>query len=160
VVPQKSYGLGLKIDWDLLSYLKYVKASRKYALNEDIRTWWSAVTGKEGEWLQIDLGEVSTIRAIQVNFANERATQTGHEVSPYYQSRIETSDDGKTWRVLVDKSTNTKDLPHEYIQLETAATAQFVRIVNVRSPPDIKFSLYRLQVFGKQEKAAPIASVG
>ena len=40
------------------------------ALNEDIRTWWSASSGRAGEWFEVDLGAVCELRAVQTNFAD------------------------------------------------------------------------------------------
>ena len=41
------------------------------AVDENIRTWWSAASANEGEWLCVDLGKSSDVRAIQVNLADE-----------------------------------------------------------------------------------------
>ena len=49
--------------WFLLDLKKPVTASSSLAghepekaVDEDIRTWWSAATGNPGEWLQVDMG--------------------------------------------------------------------------------------------------------
>ena len=61
--------------WMLLSHNKSVRSSselRKYpaccAVDEDIRTWWSAETADKGEYLSVDLGEECEINAVQINF--------------------------------------------------------------------------------------------
>ena len=76
----------------LLNYAKPVTASStlggyapNFAVDEDIKTYWSAVSGDAGEFLTTDLGAVSTIRAIQVNYADQDATITGKVPGLYHQ---------------------------------------------------------------------------
>lgn len=64
--------------WMLLNYGKSVKVSStlggylpNYAVDELMKTYWSAKTGNRGEYLISDLGGLSDIRAIQVNFADQ-----------------------------------------------------------------------------------------
>lgn len=40
-------------------------------MNEDCRSWWSAADDQPGQWLCVDLGKESDVRAIQVNMADE-----------------------------------------------------------------------------------------
>ena len=60
-------------EWMLLSYKKPVTASSTaegsspaLAVNEDCRSWWSAAGAEPGEWLCVDLGKDSDVRAIQL----------------------------------------------------------------------------------------------
>jgi hypothetical protein len=60
--------------WMLLNYNKPVQVSStlggfqsNLAVDEDIKTYWSAKSDKKGEFLITDLGEKSTINAIQLN---------------------------------------------------------------------------------------------
>ncbi len=64
--------------WMLLNYNKPVRVSSSlpgyganYAVDEQMKTYWSAKTDKPGEFIQSDLGEVSTVRAIQVDYADQ-----------------------------------------------------------------------------------------
>ena len=36
-----------------------------------MKTYWSAASGNKGEWIQTDLGNVSTVNAIQINYADQ-----------------------------------------------------------------------------------------
>ena len=47
---------------------------------------------------------------------------------------LELSDDGRTWRRVVDHSAAGRDAPHDYEVLPKAVRARFVRLRNVRSP--------------------------
>lgn len=151
----------LSARWMILSYNKGIEVSselRKYpaycAVDEDIRTWWSAATGNKGEYLTVDLEEKSTIRAIQVNFADHDSELFGRADSVFYQYVIEVSDDKARWKKIVDRSTEHRDRPHDYIQLENATRARYVRITNIHFPSG-KFSISGFRVFGKSDKPSP-----
>ena len=155
-------GLSSFSGWMLLNYNKPVQVSStlggfqpNFATDEDIKTYWSAKTANKGEYIITDLGEKSTINAIQINYADEDvdimgkpATTSGHKYILY------AANDGKKWTVLVDKSKNTKDVPHDYIELEKPATARYLKLENIQMPTG-KFALSGFRVFGKGTGNAP-----
>ncbi|HEX8270825.1 MAG TPA: family 43 glycosylhydrolase [Flavobacterium sp.] len=148
--------------WMLLNYNKPVTVSStlggyqpNYAVDEDIKTYWSAQSGGKGEWMISDLGSKSTINAIQINYADQDvelmgkpATTTGHKY------RIHISDDLKNWKVLVDKSQNTQDVPHDYLELPQPAVGRYLKLENL-SMPTGKFAISGLRVFGKGNGSKP-----
>jgi hypothetical protein len=147
--------------WMLLSYKKNAEASSAMenypvinAFDEDIRTWWSANTGEPGEWLSIELDDKSTVNAIQVNFADNESNLKPESKNIYYCYRILASDDGKSWDVIADKSNNTADACHDYIELEKPVKTKFIKIENVKVP-DGKFSIYDLRIFGSRKGTVP-----
>ncbi len=147
--------------WMLLSYKKKAEASSamdnypvKNAFDEDIRTWWSASTGDAGEWLRVELDDNSTVYAIQVNFADNESNLKPDSRNICYCYRILASNDGKSWDVIVDKSNNTADACHDYIELEIPVKTKFIKIENVKVP-DGKFSIYDLRIFGSREGKVP-----
>ena len=148
--------------WMLLSYNKKIDFSStleaypaKNAVDEDIRTWWSAETGDKGEYFSVDLGKACQVFAIQINYADQDANLFGRKNNLCYQYTIEQSIDGKKWEVLIDNSQNeTKEAPHDYIQLEKPVKARYIRINNIRVPSG-KFSLSDFRVFGKSSKPCP-----
>jgi xylan 1,4-beta-xylosidase len=150
--------------WMLLNYNKPVRVSStlggfqpNYAVNEDIKTYWSAKTANKGEWLISDLGEKSTINAIQVNFADQDAEIMGKpESTTGHKYIIYVSDDAKDWKILVDKSKNTRDVPHDYIELEKPAYGRWLKIENIQMPTG-KFALCGFRVFGKGSGKKPDA---
>jgi xylan 1,4-beta-xylosidase len=142
--------------WMLLNYNKPVTVSStlgsyyaNYAVDESIKTYWSAATGNKGEWIQTDLGEVSTVRAVQVNYADQDVDSSflGKTTGKSHQYKMYFSVDGRKWTLLVDKSNNTKDVPHDYVELPTAVRARFIRLENIHMPTG-KFALSGLRVFG------------
>ena len=148
--------------WMLLSYGKPVTASSSLpghppenAVDENIKTWWSAAGTKPGEWLQIDLGKKESLRAVQVNFAEVGLTGENrtHDFSQRYI--LETSTDGKNWTVLADKRENLKDVPHDYLELTHPVETRFVRITDFGTPAGGNFSLRGLRLFGNGGGQAP-----
>ena len=147
--------------WMLLSYNKKVDVSSSVesypavnAVDENIRTWWSAETGNKGEYFSVDLGEVCQVYALQVNYADQDASLRGRGENIYYQYTVEQSVDGKKWKLLVDKSQNKIDAPHDYIQLEQSVNTRYLRINNIQVPSG-KFSLSDFRIFGKSPKPEP-----
>ncbi len=155
-------GLNSFTGWMLLNYNKPVQVSSTLggfqannAVDEDIKTYWSAKTANKGEYIITDLGENSIINAIQINYADQDVELMGKpETTTGHKYIIYTSDDGKKWRVLVDKSKNTKDVPHDYIELEKPAKARYIKLENIQMPTG-KFAISGLRIFGKGSSEKP-----
>ncbi|MCF8273601.1 MAG: discoidin domain-containing protein [Flavobacteriaceae bacterium] len=151
----KDFTKGLFANWMLLNYQKPVQVSStlggfhaNYAVDEDIKTYWSAISGNKGEWYQTDLGEVSTVNAIQINYADQDAEFKGKTLGKFHQYKIYGSNDGKNWRVIVDKSKNNTDVPHDYIELENPVKARYLKLENLHMSTG-KFALSGFRIFGK-----------
>lgn len=153
--------------WMLLNYKKPVLVSSTlgshYANNvndESIKTYWSAATSKPGEWVQTDLGNVSTVNAVQINYADQDVADdhlgkiNGGE--QYHQYRMYYSVDGKKWNILVDKSNNKTDIPHDYVELTTPVQAKYIKLENIHMPTG-KFAISGLRIFGNGNGAKPDA---
>ncbi|HEX6915057.1 MAG TPA: family 43 glycosylhydrolase [Chitinophagaceae bacterium] len=142
--------------WMLLNYNKPVQVSSTLggyvpnnAVDEQMKTYWSAVSADAGEWIQSDLGNVSTVNAIQINYADQDvdSNRLGKFNGQFHQYRVWYSIDGKKWRLLIDKSRNTKDVPHDYVELDQPVQARFIRLENLHMPTG-KFAISGLRVFG------------
>ncbi|MBN3582447.1 discoidin domain-containing protein [Algoriphagus aestuarii] len=149
--------------WMLLNYNKPLQVSStlgSYTANkandEDLKTYWSAKTADAEEWIQSDLGEVSTVNAIQINFADQDVAddRLGKYNDQYHQYVLKYSADGKNWKVLVDKSANLTDVPHDYVELKNPVQARYIRMENVHMPTG-KFALSGLRIFGKGSGEKP-----
>ena len=159
----KDFSKGLFAGWMLLNYQKPVQVSStlggfqpNLAVDEDIKTYWSAKTGNAGEWYQTDLGDISTVNAIQINYADQDAEFLGKTLNKMHQYKIYASNDGKSWKTIVDKSKNQKDVPHDYVELETPVKARFLKMENLKMPTG-KFALSGFRVFGKGTGEKPSA---
>ncbi len=151
--------------WMLLNYKKPVIVSSvlgSYAANnandENIKTYWSAATANKGEFIQTDLGTISTVHAVQVNYADQDVDSSflGKSLGVYHQYKLYYSADGKHWLVLKDKSNNKTDVPHDYTELENPVQARFIKLENIHMPTG-KFAISGLRVFGNGNGAKPAA---
>jgi len=140
--------------WMLLNYQKPVTVSSTYgqyhanfAVDENIKTYWSAATANENEWIQSDLGELSTVMAVQVNYADQDAEFLGKSTGVFHQYRIFESADGKKWNLLVDKSGNQTDVPHDYVELARPVKTRYLKLVNIHMPTG-KFAISGFRIFG------------
>ncbi|MEO6316050.1 MAG: family 43 glycosylhydrolase [Chitinophagaceae bacterium] len=158
-----SFTAGAFTGWMLLNYNKPVQVSStlasyaaNYAVDENIKTYWSAATAGKGEWIQTDLGKLSAVRAIQINYADQDvdSNRLGKWPGQYHQYKLYASADGKKWTVLVDKSNNKTDIPHEYVELAAPAQARYIRLENIHMPTG-KFAISGLRVFGNGNGAKP-----
>jgi xylan 1,4-beta-xylosidase len=141
--------------WMLLSLDKPVKVSSeqpkhpgRMAVDENIHDWWAAATGNPGEYLQVDLGSSCRIEALQINFADEGATQVGRLRNDAYRYLVEVSGDGTSWKTLADKRDNTVDAPQDYIQLDAPVMGRYLRVTNEHCPAQACFSISGLRIFG------------
>lgn len=149
----------------LLSHKKRVLASSwvdehgvENAVDEEARTYWSAQTGGPDEWLIVDLGEACSVEAVQVNFAEHGTDPSivrGRDNLDilHHQYIIETSLDGMTWNMLVDKSRNLEDVPHDYVELAQAVEARYVRLTNRFMPGGGHFAVRGFRIFGNSGQA-------
>ncbi len=148
--------------WMLLSYGKPVTVSSsdstlsaKALSDENLRTYWAAQSGKPGEWIQMDLGGEKTVKALQLNFYDYKTVQHNRANDLYYQYRILASDNGKDWTLVVDKSDNDRDVPHDYVELRAPLHTRYLRVENLHMPSGGHFCLSDFRVFGQADGAKP-----
>ena len=149
--------------WMLLNYNKPVQVSStlggyhpNHAVDELMKTYWSASSSNAGEYFQSDLGKVSTVNAIQINYADQDVAddRLGKRTDQYHQYKLYHSLDGKKWKLLHDKSKNTTDVPHDYIELSTPVQARYIKLENIHMPTG-KFALSGFRVFGNGNGEKP-----
>ncbi len=156
-------------DWYLLNFKKPITVSSTYggfhannANDENLKTYWCAKTGDRGEWIQTDLGSVSTVHAIQINYADQDVSFPadmdtvfiGKSTGLFHQYKLFYSTDGKKWKLLADKSQNKTDVPHDYIELKTTVQARFIKLENITVPAG-KFAISGLRIFGNGNGKKP-----
>jgi xylan 1,4-beta-xylosidase len=156
-------GAGVFTGWMLLNYKTPVEVSSTLggyhannAVDEDIKTYWSAATGNKGEWIQTDLGNVNTVNAVQINYADQDvdSNRLGKWNDQYHQYKLYYSLDGKKWNILVDKSNNKTDVPHDYVELERPVQAKYIKLENIHMPTG-KFAISGLRIFGNGNGSKP-----
>jgi hypothetical protein len=160
-VPGKEHGAFA--GWYLLNYKKPVTVSSTLgsyyannAVDESIKTYWSAASADKGEWIRTDLGNLSTVNAIQINYADQDVedNRLGKWNDQFHQYKLYYSADGKSWKILADKSTNRTDVPHDYIELGKPVQAKFIKLENIHMPTG-KFAISGLRVFGNGNGIKP-----
>ena len=164
-------------EWMLLSAGKAATASSFVegsepgrAIEENVRTWWRAASSDRGEWLAVDLGRIFDIRAVQVNFADDKINiPCPGPLSVGVQSRfidgadlrtqwrLEASEDGENWFVVEDKSDAGTDLSHDLIVREEGFRARWLRLSDMAVPYDQAPCVSGLRVFGLGEGEKPAA---
>jgi len=147
----------------LLSHKKFTMASSSLedygienAVDEDARTYWCAQTGGPNEWMIIDLGIECNVEAVQVNFAEHNTDPDivrGRENLLYEQYILEKSSDGLHWDLLVDKSQNMKDVPHDYVEMDQPVRTRYIKLTNVFTPGGGNFAIRDLRIFGNSDSA-------
>ncbi len=162
-------------DWMLLSYGKAVSASSgtgaQCAVDEDIRTWWTAATPTSGEWISIDLGMPMSVHAVQVNFADHELdlpfpaddkVQVGQfekrYIDPVVQRTrwlLEGSVDGETYFVIEDKSMAETDLSHDLVIREDGISCQYLKLTVLELPYGQMARVSGLRAFGTADGQKP-----
>ena len=142
--------------WMLLNYNKPVKVSSSlpgysanFAVDEQMKTYWSAASSKKGEWIETDLGEVSTLKALQINYADQDVDSSflGKINGIYHQYQVLGSKDGKKWELIIDKSSNKTDIPHDYVELQKPVELRYLKLVNHHMAAG-KFAISGIRAFG------------
>ena len=166
-VPERKFdAAALRPEWMLLSYRKPVTASSTapgsdaaLAVDEDIRTWWSAGASAEGEWLTVDLEKVSDVRAVQVNLADDDlivdfpedsygdARHTRHiELRPQISHyKLEASLDKETWEMLEDTA---RECSNGYYEYPEGVQARYIRLTGGALPYGQALRVSGLRIFG------------
>ena len=72
----------------------------------------------------------------------------------FHQYKLYSSLDGKNWLLLVDKSRNKTDVPHNYIALAQPVKTRYIKLENGHIPTG-KFAISGLRVFGLSSGTRP-----
>lgn len=163
IIPQQKNANIDRLDpeWALISGKVTAEASSSLpsssamnAIDADINSSWNARSGEKGEWISVDLGAECTINALQISFAKNRITANKSDSVKAYQYLVEYSADGKSWKKLHDKTTNTEYLLNDYIEFKTVARAKYLKITNYNVPEGV-FAISELRIFGQGAHRKP-----
>lgn len=159
--PSVAGKMGEFAGWMLLSYKKPVKASSykeiykpENIVDESVKTFWVAEKNDDQQWLEIDLVNPGKVYAVQLNYHDYKSNLYGKMPGLYHRYLIEGSSDKKTWKVLVDRANNYKDVPNDYVELGTPEKVRYIRYKNIHAPAP-NLSISGLRVFGTGQGKAP-----
>jgi hypothetical protein len=161
--PNSPEKMGAFTGWMLLSYKKPVTASSSMGeftpdrvTDEEVKTFWVAKDNGPGQWLQVDLQTVGTIRAFQINYADYESDLYGRVPGLYEQYVVESSRDGKTWTVLKDRSEVRLDTPNDYLELPRPVEGRYVRFRS-QHVPTANLAISEFRIFGNVAGHPPAA---
>jgi putative membrane-bound dehydrogenase-like protein len=107
---------------------------------------WCADGGSVPQWLEVDLGKPTHITGCHIDWEDRNAA---------YSYIVETSDDAKTWKQIVDHA-HYKDSKSTH---EFDATTRYVRVTCTGTLPGHWVSIWELSVFGDEKvKVDPLAA--
>lgn len=167
-------------EWMLLSYGKAARASSaaegrppEHVTDEDVRTVWRASSTAPGQWVEVDLGRVYDVRAVQVNFGDDGLTpplpdgaalhgtlnqeQWIDEMPQATRWKLEGSADQKTYFVIEDKADVGTDLPHDLVVRESGIQARYLRLTVLALPYGQAACVSGLRIFGLGHAEKPAA---
>ena len=162
-------------EWMLLSYRKSVTVSSglegEKVTNENIRDWWHAANANTPAWVEVDLGTICNIGAIQVNFADhevyaalpvdadlcsnpfeERAIDMSCPVTRWY---LEGSTDRISWQILADRRDTATDYPHDLAVMKHQTKSRFIRLTITEVPFHGIPAISGVRIFGRTSENKP-----
>jgi len=90
--------------WMLLSYKKPVTVSSSVGdhtaeklTDEQVKTYWLAVSNGKEEWVTIDLEQAGLVHAIQINYFDHESNLYGRIPGLRHRYLVEGSLDGRNW---------------------------------------------------------------
>lgn len=119
----------------------------KVLTDENPKTFWVAEANDDKQWIIIELLNEGTVHAIQLNYHDHESGIYTRVEGLKHQFTIETSEDGKNWKTVVDRSKTDIDAPNAYLVLDEPVKAKYVRYNNIKVPGN-NFAMSEVRVFG------------
>ncbi len=126
----------------------------KVLTDENPKTFWVAQANDDKQWITIELLNEGTVHAIQLNYHDHESGIYTRVEGLKHQFTIETSEDGKNWKTVVDRSKSEIDAPNAYLVLDKPVKAKYVRYNNIKVPGN-NFAMSEVRVFGLGLGEAP-----
>ncbi|WP_370226771.1 family 43 glycosylhydrolase [Mesoflavibacter sp.] len=126
----------------------------KVLTDENPKTFWVAEANDDKQWITIELLNEGTVHAIQLNYHDHESGIYTRVEGLKHQFIIETSEDGKNWKTVVDRSKSDIDAPNAYLVLDKPVKAKYVRYNNIKVPGN-NFAMSEVRVFGLGLGEAP-----
>lgn len=115
--------------------------------DENPKSFWVADANDDQQWIRIEMLNLGNIYAFQLNFHDHESGIYTRTEGLRHRFIIEVSDDGESWRTVVDRSNSYKDSPNAYITLNQSVRAKFVRYKNIEVP-GANLAISEFRVFG------------
>ncbi|CAF4126480.1 unnamed protein product [Rotaria sordida] len=141
--PAIARKMGEFTEWMLISYKKSVKASSYYdkykpenIVDENVKTFWITEKNDDKQWIEIDLLNIGTVYAIQINYHDYQSNIYGKVKGLYHSYFIE-------------------DVPNDYVELDFPQIVRYIRYKNIHVPTP-KLSISDLRIFGRGHGQVPV----
>ncbi|MEP0366975.1 MAG: family 43 glycosylhydrolase [Cyclobacteriaceae bacterium] len=115
--------------------------------DENPKSFWVAEANDDQQWISIEMLKPGNIYAFQLNFHDHESGIYTRTEGLRHRFIIEVSDDGESWRTVVDRSNSYKDSPNAYIALSQPVKGKFVRYKNIEVP-GANLAMSEFRVFG------------
>jgi hypothetical protein len=119
----------------------------KVLTDENPKTFWVAEANDDKQWITIEMKHPGNIYAFQLNFHDYESGIYTRVEGLKHQFTIETSEDGKNWKTVIDRSQSQIDAPNAYLVLDEPMKAKYVRYLNIKVP-GANFAMSEFRVFG------------
>ena len=163
---------------NLISYHAAATASSSQAgcepmlgVDENCRSCWAAEAADTEAWYQIDLGEVKTVQAVQVNFADHKVPMIPIDKETAYKEQVgyriiqvqpqktacllEGSTDGENWETIKDTRNENTDYTHDFTVLAESRQLRYLRLSHMEIAMGGVAAISGLRVFGCGNGNAP-----
>lgn len=127
--------------------------------DENPKSFWVAETNDNQQWVKIELLNQGKIYAFQLNFHDHESGIYTRVEGLRHRFIIEVSENGLSWKTVIDRSNSFKDSPNAYIVLNQPVVGKYVRYKNIEVPGN-NLGLSEIRVFGKGMGEKPAAVNG
>lgn len=115
--------------------------------DESPKSFWVADANSDQQWVKIEMLNPGKIYAFQLNFHDYESGIYTRVEGLHHRFTIEVSEDGKSWKTVIDRSKSYKDAPNAYVVLNQSVDAKYVRYKNIEIPGK-NLALSEIRVFG------------
>ncbi|MEO9477321.1 MAG: family 43 glycosylhydrolase [Cyclobacteriaceae bacterium] len=119
----------------------------KVLTDENPKSFWVADANDDQQWIRIEMLKPGKVYAFQLNFHDHESGIYTRTEGLRHRFIIEVSDDGESWRTVVDRSNSYQDSPNAYVTLNQPVDAKFVRYKNIEVP-GANLAMSEFRVFG------------
>ena len=116
--------------------------------DENPKSFWVAEANDAQQWVSIEMNKPGNIYALQLNFHDHESGIYTRVEGLKHRFIIETSQDGKNWQTVIDRSKSYEDTPNAYLVLNQPVKAKYIRYKNIEVPGN-NLALSEIRVFGK-----------
>ena len=116
--------------------------------DENPKSFWVAEANDAKQWVTIQMNQPGNVYALQLNFHDHESGIYTRVEGLKHRFVIETSEDGKNWKTVIDRSKSYKDTPNAYLVLNQPVKATYIRYKNIEVPGN-NLALSEIRVFGK-----------